>query len=344
MIEIQNVTKKFHRKGTTVQALSNVNLTINKGDIFGVIGYSGAGKSTLIRLINRLEQPTEGKVLIDGKDIATLNTRELRQLKKSIGMVFQTFNLLDSKTIYDNVAMPLVLAKVNKAEIDKRVKELLAFVELEDKANSYPNELSGGQKQRIGIARALASNPEILLCDEATSALDPKTTQSILKLLKKINEDYGITILLITHEMSVIQEICNRVAVTEQGRVIEQGSVLEVFGKPQHPSTQYFVKTVIHNEVTPSIARAVEDKHNVKRFKVEFTGELATKPLLQHVMRMDLEVNVLFANTNEIQNTTLVILYINLSGSTSKIQEAVDYLRAAGALVEEVSYENSNHT
>jgi len=344
MIELQNVTKKFHRKGTTVQALSNVNLTINKGDIFGVIGYSGAGKSTLIRLINRLEQPTEGKVLIDGKDIATLNNRELRQLKKRIGMVFQTFNLLDSKTIYDNVAMPLVLAKINKAEIDKRVKELLAFVELEDKANNYPNELSGGQKQRIGIARALASNPEILLCDEATSALDPKTTKSILKLLKKINEDYGITILIITHEMSVIQEICNRVAVTEKGRVIEQGSVLEVFGKPQHPSTQYFVKTVIHDEVTPSIARAVEDKRDLKRFKVELTGELAAKPLLQQMMRMDLEANILFANTNEIQNTTLVILYINLSGSANQIQEAIDYLRAAGALVEEVPYENSNHT
>lgn len=343
MIEIQNVSKTFQRKDATVQALSNINLTIHKGDIFGVIGYSGAGKSTLIRLINRLETPTEGKVLIEGQDIAKLNSGQLRELKKRIGMVFQTFNLLNSKTIYENVAMPLILAKAPKNEIDKRVKQLLAFVELEDKAQSYPSELSGGQKQRIGIARALASNPEILLCDEATSALDPKTTQSILRLLKKINQEYGITILLITHEMSVIQEICNRVAVTEEGRIIEQGSVLDVFGNPQHPSTQYFVKTVIHNEVTPSLERTITKKNNAKRYQIELLGDVAAKPILQQMMRKDVEVNILFASTSEIQETTLVILHIELSGTEEQIKEAISLLEASGAQVEEVAYEHSHN-
>ena len=207
MIELRNVHKTFIRKEVKIEALKSISLKVDKGDIFGVIGYSGAGKSTLIRLVNYLERPTEGQVLVDGHDLGAYSDKELRAAKKNIGMIFQHFNLLESKKVFDNVAIPLVLLKKSKAEIRKRVEELLAFVGLSDKAGSYPSELSGGQKQRVGIARALASNPSILLCDEATSALDPQTTSSILQLLKRINAEYNITIMIITHEMSVIQEI-----------------------------------------------------------------------------------------------------------------------------------------
>lgn len=214
---------------------------IEKGDIYGVIGYSGAGKSTLIRMVNALETPTSGNVWVEGKDIGTLNQKELRNLRKGIGMIFQQFNLLESKTIYDNVAIALKLNGVSKKDIEKRVTELLDFVELSDKKYSYPGQLSGGQKQRVGIARALANNPSILLCDEATSALDPKTTDSILELLKKINEMLHITIVIITHEMNVIQKICNKVAVMDYGQVVETGSVIQVFSDPRSDIARRFV-------------------------------------------------------------------------------------------------------
>src|SRR5699024_2487255 len=228
LIELKNISKIYKRNNTETQALKDINLHINKGDIFGVIGFSGAGKSTLIRLVNYLEKPTKGKVIINNHDLNHYPVRQLRKLRKDIGMIYQHFNLLNSKTIYQNIAIPLVLEKENKKIIQKRVIELLEFVGLEDKVDSYPNELSGGQKQRIGIARALATNPSILLCDEITSALDPNTTDSILKLLQKINETYNITIMIITHEMNIIQKICNRVAVMEDGKVIEEGTVLDV--------------------------------------------------------------------------------------------------------------------
>lgn len=213
MIQLRNVSKTFTSKSGVVEALRNVNVTIEDGDIFGFIGSSGAGKSALIRLVNGLELPTHGEVLVNGKDIVKLSKQALNQQRKKIGMVFQQFHLLNSKTVFDNVAIPLVLNHVSKPEIEQRVTELLAFVELSDKTMAYPDQLSGGQKQRIGIARGLATNPSILLCDEATSALDPKTTNSILQLLKKVNEEFGVTILIITHEMNVIKDICNRVAV-----------------------------------------------------------------------------------------------------------------------------------
>src|SRR5699024_306656 len=222
---------------------NKVNLRINKGEIFGVIGFSGAGKSTLVRLINYLERPSSGKVYVEGKSLDTYNNAQLRKVRKDIGMIFQHFNLLQSKTIYQNIAMPLILAKTPKHIIRERVLELLKFVGVEDKEKSYPNELSGGQKQRIGIARALATNPSILLCDEATSALDPQTTDSILQLLKQINEKYKITIVMITHEMSTIQKICHKVAVMEEGRVIEEGEVTKVFSQPKQQATKDFVKT-----------------------------------------------------------------------------------------------------
>ncbi|MBY0010780.1 MULTISPECIES: methionine ABC transporter ATP-binding protein [Paenibacillus] len=337
MIELKNVHKTFTRKGITIDALKGVSLKVEKGDIFGVIGYSGAGKSTLIRLVNYLERPTEGQVLVDGHDLGAYSVKELRAAKKNIGMIFQHFNLLESKKVFDNVAIPLVLLKKSKEEIRKRVTELLAFVGLSDKAGSYPNELSGGQKQRVGIARALASNPSILLCDEATSALDPQTTRSILQLLKRVNAEYKITVMIITHEMSVIQEICNKVAVMEEGRIIEQGSVLDVFGHPQHPTTQNFVKTVIQNSITPSVQKSITTGLGSRICKLNFVGASTTEPLLYEMIRTnEVKVNILFANTTEIQETTLGTVIVQLDGDGAEINKAVAFLKNNGVSVEEV--------
>ncbi|MBU5673157.1 methionine ABC transporter ATP-binding protein [Paenibacillus brevis] len=337
MIELKNAYKTFTRKGITIEALKGINLKVEKGDIFGVIGYSGAGKSTLIRLVNYLERPTEGQVLVDGRDLGTYNDKELRSAKKNIGMIFQHFNLLESKKVFDNVAIPLVLLKKNKSEIRQRVQELLEFVGLSDKAGSYPSELSGGQKQRVGIARALASNPSILLCDEATSALDPQTTQSILQLLKRINAEYNITVMIITHEMSVIQEICNKVAVMEEGRIIEQGSVLEVFGHPQHETTKNFVKTVVQNSMTSSVEKSLKAENGSLLYKLNFVGKSASEPILYELIRsFDIKVNILFANMTEIQETTLGTAIIQLSGDRELVEDALAFLTRHGVSVEEV--------
>ena len=241
MIKVEHANKTFSGKYGKVHALQDVSIHVEKGDIYGIIGFSGAGKSTLIRLVNGLETLDSGTVTVHGEELGSLKKPQLRKLRRKIGMVFQQFNLLESKTVYHNIALPLILEKVPKAEIDKKVKEVLQFVELEDKKDVYVSQLSGGQKQRVGIARALTTTPDILLCDEATSALDPQTTEAILKLLKKINREMGVTILLITHQMQVVQMICNKVAVMEKGQVVEAGSVLDVFGKPQAPVTKRFV-------------------------------------------------------------------------------------------------------
>ncbi|MBU9721587.1 MULTISPECIES: methionine ABC transporter ATP-binding protein [Bacillaceae] len=349
MIQMQDVYKVFERKGVTNEALKNINLTVNKGDIFGVIGYSGAGKSTLIRLVNYLERPTKGRVLVDGKPLDLFDTKQLRAMKKNIGMIFQHFNLLESKTVFDNVAIPLVLTKTPKTDIQQRVTELLEFVGLGDKAKSFPNELSGGQKQRVGIARALASNPSILLCDEATSALDPQTTRSILQLLKRINEEYNITIMIITHEMSVIQEICNRVAVMEKGEIIEQGTVLEVFGKPKHPTTKNFVRTVIQDSMQSNMKELIQRQSAQQRhqldanqqiqiYKLEFVGEHASEPIIHTLYRkyVNVQLNILFANMTEIQSTTLGHMVIQLKGNNEDIQEAVAFLEDKGVTIREV--------
>ncbi len=240
MITFQGVSKVFRSKEHITKAVDQVTLTVNKGDIYGVIGFSGAGKSTLLRLVNLLETPTEGKVIINSQEISSLSQKELRQLRRRIGMIFQNFNLFNSRTVYGNIAYPLKLAGASKQEVKARVTEMLQFVGLEDKADHYPEQLSGGQKQRVGIARALATSPDILICDEATSALDPETTGEILKLLKKVNEELNITIMLITHEMHVIRSICDRVAVMENGTVIEEGSVFELFAHPKTQTTKKF--------------------------------------------------------------------------------------------------------
>ncbi|WP_028984069.1 methionine ABC transporter ATP-binding protein [Sporolactobacillus terrae] len=338
MIQIQHVSKLFERNGVKNQALNDLSLTVDDGDIFGVIGYSGAGKSTLIRMVNALERPTSGKVVVDGRDVSSLNYRKLRSFKKQIGMVFQHFNLLESKTVFGNVSIPLVLESKSKEEIKERVTELLEFVGLSDKAGSYPDELSGGQKQRVGIARALALNPSILLCDEATSALDPKTTDQILDLLKNINTKYKITILLITHEMTVIQKICNHVAVMEKGKIIERGSVFDVFGHPKQKTTRDFVRSVIRDNVPASIHQTLESAHDARTFKIEFIGDSATKPLIDALIKQfRITVNIVFANMSEIQGKTIGHMVISVKGAPAEINAAVSFLQQQGTAVKEVN-------
>ena len=347
MIKFENVSKQYERNGITTQALQNINLTIQKGDIYGIIGYSGAGKSTLVRLINFLEKPTQGNVIIQNQLLNQLSNPQLRQVRRKIGMIFQHFNLLESKTVYENIAIPLVLIKKNKQAIKQKVYELLEFVGLSDKAHSYPKELSGGQKQRIGIARALANDPDILLCDEATSALDPQTTQSILELIKKINDQYKITVVLITHEMHVIEQICHKVAVMEKGKIIEHGNVLDVFGHPKHKTTQNFVSSVINDQIPAGVVENLleieGDKNNIKLFKLEFLGRSASEPVMNSlILQQKVVVNILFAHMSEIEKTVLGSMFVQLKGSDSNIEQSVHFLREHGVNVTEIQHWESN--
>ena len=338
MIEFQNVSKIFKTKECEVKALENVSLTIEDGDIYGIIGFSGAGKSTLIRTINALEVPTSGKVLVDGEDINALKQSKLRQKRKKIGMIFQQFNLLESKTVYHNIALPLILEKAPKEEIDEKVKEVLRFVELEDKKDVYVSQLSGGQKQRVGIARALTTTPDILLCDEATSALDPQTTESILKLLKKINREMGVTILLITHQMQVVQMICNKVAVMENGQVVEAGSVLDVFGKPQAPVTRRFVQTVVNDQIPESILSLVkEQKEHFRVERLKFIGSSVKRPVISDICHVDgIVVNILGATVQELQENVMCVFILQLIGTEEKILEAEKQIDGNGVIRERV--------
>lgn len=347
MIKFENVSKQYERNGITTQALQNINLTIQKGDIYGIIGYSGAGKSTLVRLINFLEKPTQGNVIIQNQSLNQLSNPQLRQVRRKIGMIFQHFNLLESKTVYENIAIPLVLIKKNKQVIKQKVYELLEFVGLSDKAHSYPKELSGGQKQRIGIARALANDPDILLCDEATSALDPQTTQSILELIKKINDQYKITVVLITHEMHVIEQVCHKVAVMEKGKIIEHGNVLDVFGHPKHKTTQNFVSSVINDQIPAGVVENLleieGDKNNIKLFKLEFLGRSASEPVMNSlILQQKVVVNILFAHMSEIEKTVLGSMFVQLKGSDSNIEQSVHFLREHGVNVTEIQHWESN--
>ena len=339
MIAIRNVTKEFDVNKQKVTALSDVNFTIEKGDIFGIIGFSGAGKSTLLRMINALEVPTSGHVEIDGVNINGLSFNELRKVRKRIGMVFQQFNLLNAKSVYDNVAIPLILNKVPKSEIDNKVKTLLDFVDLGDKANAYPGELSGGQKQRVGIARALATDPSILLCDEATSALDPDTTESILQLLERVNRELGVTVVIVTHEIDVIQKICNRVVVMEHGKLIESGSVLEVFSKPKQETTKRFVRTVIPDEIPSTVKHTLAcDKRPYTILKMHFLGNNTTDNVLYHINKtFDLETSVLFATVTELEHTVLGIFIVQFIGDDIEVGKVKEYLVAQGIEWQEVT-------
>lgn len=339
MIRFENLCKTFYNRRQSFEALRNVSFEIAKGDIYGIIGYSGAGKSTLVRMINALETPTSGNVFIDDRNISNLNKKELRNLRKDIGMIFQQFNLLESKNIYDNVAIPLKLNGTSKSEIDKRVNELLEFVELSDKKLSYPNQLSGGQKQRVGIARALATNPSILLCDEATSALDPKTTDSILELLKKVNEVFHITIVIITHEMHVIQKICNKVAVMDYGEVVETGDVLNVFANPQSEIAKHFVRNLIRDTIPEPLVESIKrEKRNGRLLRIKLQNTDSTEPLLWEInKRFEVETNILYSTINVIQGIVVGIMLVHFIGSDEEIQEAENYIIQSGEEYREVA-------
>ena len=336
MIDIEHVSKTFTIKKTEVRALRDVSIHVDKGEIYGIVGFSGAGKSTLIRLVNRLETPDEGTVRVAGQDLAGLKGKALHAMRRRIGMVFQQFNLLEGKTVYHNVAIPLILEHRSRAEIEKRVTEILAFVELSDKRDAYVSQLSGGQKQRVGIARALATSPEILLCDEATSALDPQTTESILKLLKRVNRELGITILLITHQMQVIQLICDRVAVMEDGRVLEEGTVLEVFGTPKEEVTRRFVRTVINDQIPEKFVSVVRNETRNQQVELlKFIGDNVEEPLIANLCRTEgLEVNILGATIQEMQNSVMSVFILQLIGDGALIDAAEKRIDAAGVLRE----------
>ncbi|MGV3489162.1 MAG: methionine ABC transporter ATP-binding protein [Tuberibacillus sp.] len=341
MIVFQDVHKVYGKDKTKqVAALKGINLEVNKGEIYGVIGFSGAGKSTLIRCVNLLERPTSGKVLVNGIDLQKLSAKDLRKERKKIGMIFQQFNLLQAKTVFGNVAMPLVLAGTPKEKIKKKVMELLAFVGLEDKANQYPEQLSGGQKQRVGIARALATDPHILLCDEATSALDPDTTRAILKLLKRVRDELGITILMITHEMNVIRDICDKVAVIDGGVIVEQGSVLDVFTDPQTQIAKNFVRTVLNDELPDSVIRILQDKQDDQEhhiYRILFKGNATNDPLLSNVAKkFPIDLSVYNGMVTEIQGSPFGNLIVGFHGPKDAVDEALQFIREQNVTVREV--------
>ena len=333
MIIFENIKKTYIKNKQQVHALNDINLTVDTGDIYGLIGWSGAGKSSLIRLVNQLEKPTSGTVTVDGVDLNKLDTKAQREHKKKIGMIFQHFNLLESKTVAQNIAIPLVLQGLKRDEIDRRVDAMLSYVDLAGKKQSYPSQLSGGQKQRVGIARALITEPTILLCDEATSALDPQTTLSILKLLKQINSERNITILLVTHEMEVISSICNKVAVMEKGQVIEKGTVLDIFSAPQQETTKKFVSTVINAEIPEAVLSSLAEQENI--FRLEFLGNSAREPVVNElILKQLVEINILFANMREIGGVVLGSMFIQMNGIETDVEKALAFLQDRGVRVE----------
>lgn len=335
MIVLDNVSKEFNSKSGKVEAVKQVNIRVNKGEIHGVIGYSGAGKSTLIRCVNLLEQPTKGKVYINGVELTSLPLSKLRKTRNKIGMIFQGFNLLKTATVYDNIAIPLKLLGYNKAEVTKRVEQYLDIVGLTDKHTNYPNQLSGGQKQRVAIARALAQEPEVLLSDEATSALDPETTDSILDLLLKINRELGITILLITHEMNVIQKICDHVYVMENGEIVEQDTAINLFTKPSHSTTKKFLNTISQRNLSASLISQLNVTGAVTR--LTFVGESTGKPLLAEVsQKFNVQPNILTANIIELKNGIVGNIVVHLIGEKEQVRNAIHYLEAHGVATEEL--------
>ncbi len=339
MIQVDHAVKTFEDGKQAVHALRDVSLKVEKGDIYGIVGFSGSGKSTLLRRVNGLEKPDSGSVSVAGQDLSQLSQKELLKLRRKIGMVFQQFNLLDGKTVKHNVSVPLLLAGTPKREIERRVREVLRFVELDDKETAYVSQLSGGQKQRVGIARALATSPDILLCDEATSALDPQTTESILLLLRKVNREMGVTILLITHQMQVIQMICNKVAVMEYGKIVEEGSVLSVFGTPKEEVTKRFVRTVINDRIPEKFVSVVRDeKRNQQVELLKFIGDSVKEPLIANLCRMEgLEVNILGATIQEMQGSVMSVFILQLIGDNALIARAEEKIDGAGALRERMA-------
>lgn len=338
IISFENLSKRYEKKGQTFVALDNVTFKVNKGDVYGLIGFSGAGKSTLLRMVNALETPTEGKVFVKGVDLTSLKESKLREIRKDIGMIFQEFNLLETKTVFDNIAIPLMLRHDNKQKIKARVEELLKFVGLEDKAKALPGELSGGQKQRVGIARALATEPEILLCDEATSALDPDTTESILNLLARVNKELNVTILFVTHTIRVVQKLCNKVAILEHGKLVENGSVIDIFSKPKSTIAKRFVETVIPSKIPESIVAELKKyEANYKVIRIFFHAEHATDDVIWQInAKLGVHTNVMFASVTELQGRVLSIITLQLTGNEEDLKKVEDYINSHGIAFEEV--------
>ena len=335
MIELKNISVTFQQKKQEIQAVQDVSLTIDKGDIYGIVGYSGAGKSTLVRVINLLQRPTAGTVIINKENILTFSKKELRQQRKKIGMIFQHFNLMKERTIFSNIDFSLKHSGLSKSERRQKISHLLELVGLSEKRDAYPSQLSGGQKQRVAIARALANDPEILLCDEATSALDPKTTGQILALLKKLNQELNLTIVLITHEMQVVKEICNKVAVMENGCVVESNDIVSIFSQPQQPLTKDFIRTATH--IDQALTTILEhpkladlDK-NQELIEFSYVGDQTNEPLIaQLYSQYQVYTNILYGNVEIVQNVPIGHLIVVLSGDEAQRQQALTYLAKQG--------------
>ncbi|MFJ1252221.1 methionine ABC transporter ATP-binding protein [Cupriavidus sp. CuC1] len=342
MIELQGLSQRFPGGSGEVYALRDVNLSIAAGEVFGIIGRSGAGKSTLVRAINLLNRPSAGRVSVAGQELTALDSAALRKARRDIGMIFQHFNLLSSRTVYDNVALPLELAGKSRSEISDTVLPLLELVGLTALKDRYPAQVSGGQKQRVGIARALASKPKVLLSDEATSALDPETTRSILELLKQINRELGLTIVMITHQMEVIKQVCDRVAVLEAGQVVETGRVIDVFLRPKHEVTRAMIGDVIAQELPPSVLKRVESRLGNGRdhvYRLAFTGAGVDQPVLaQAIRRYGLDFNILHGHIDEIQGQAFGSLAIMATGEPADVKAAMEYLQQEGVVVEEIEH------
>ena len=346
MIKLDHITQTYKTpEGREFKALDDVSIEIRPGEIFGIIGRSGAGKSTLVRCINLLNRPSEGTVTVDGKNLTELSEDDLRESRRSIGMIFQHFNLLSSRTVYDNVALPLELVGTPKNVIREKVEPLLKLVGLTEHAHKYPSQLSGGQKQRVGIARALTNDPKVLLSDEATSALDPETTVATLALLKRINKELGLTIVMITHEMQVVKQICERVVVMNYGKIVEQGKVVDIFMSPQHETTKALIGNVMARDMPASILdrfrKARENHPNsdaVYLLRLAFSGNEVTRPVISECSRrFNLDFNILRGTVDDVQGQTLGSLTVLIEAESSVFIEAVNFLRENGVVVEEIN-------
>ena len=334
MIDLKDIVVEFKENSRYVKAVDHVSLSVDAGDIYGIVGYSGAGKSTLVRVINLLQKPTSGQVIVDGKNLETLSEKDLRAERKKIGMIFQHFNLMESRTIYQNVAFPLKGSGLSKSQEAEKIEKLLDLVGILDKKDSYPSQLSGGQKQRVAIARALANDPQILLCDEATSALDPKTTISILELLKEVNESLGITMVVITHEMQVIKEICNKVAVMEDGKILEHGDVLDIFNNPREVLTRDFIRTATHVEQAEK--KILSNLPTRDIYELKFSGQRTSQPVIVDLFKkFNLVTTILYGDIEYIQNVPLGTLLVSFDGAVD-LEQVQKYLQAEGVLFRKV--------
>ncbi len=339
MIRLEQVCKTFHTAAGEVQAVRDVSLEIRDGEVFGIIGFSGAGKSTLVRCINLLERPTSGKVYVGEEELTALNEKHLREVRRKIGMIFQHFNLLRSRTVAQNIDFPLKKSGLSRQERDAKIQSLLELVGLTEKRDAYPSQLSGGQKQRVAIARALANDPKVLLCDEATSALDPQTTQSILRLLKQVNETLGITIVLITHEMAVVKDICDRVAIMEEGAVVESGDTVDVFSHPKETITRDFIETASNIR---KIHELIEEKNELTRLKpgeqmvlLTYSGPNAGEPLISYLSHaFGIQANIIYGNIDFLKGKPIGKLVVTLSGDAGQLKKARDYIDSLGVEVE----------